>query len=379
MSPRISHVIAEYSKREAMGRTVYETATRVPGTHSLIAAHVHDTADVFERAFALGGTMETFPLGRAEALTAALAEQRPDIVHVHGGALAPLLIGGSAIRNYRSVVTIYAWPRVPPVADLRSAGWQPAVESNVLRPRVLATTVLPAAVAAAALHRTGVKVVMSPDPRVLSKLASKMRTPMHRLGSGAPESDLRATWRADSPTVIFVGRAETVRGVDTLIEAFPDVLAQIPGARLRLLMLPRPELAKIEAMAAPLGEAVEVVTEASGDVLTEMAAAQVGVWPFKFDYTTSPPAMAVAEALSVGLPVVSTSVACVEAVLGDAPPGLIVPPQDSLSLGRAIVELLSDPVTWQSYADRAPGYVRDRLGWERTAETTAMAYEEALA
>ena len=50
------------------------------------------------------------------------------------------------------------------------------------------------------------------------------------------------------------------------------------------------------------------------DLLAELAAAQVGAWPFKFDYTTSPPAMAVAEALSVGLPVVATEVGCVRAV-----------------------------------------------------------------
>ena len=61
------------------------------------------------------------------------------------------------------------------------------------------------------------------------------------------------------------------------------------------------------------------------DLLAELAAAQVGTWPFKFDYTTSPPAMAVAEAMSVGLPVVATDVACVRAVLEPGVNGLSCP------------------------------------------------------
>lgn len=378
MSPRISHVIAEFSRREAMGRTVYETATRVPGVHSVVAAHVHDTSEAFADAAALGGQMETFPLGRSEVLEQALAAQQPDIVHVHGGALAPLLVAGSAVRDYRSVVTIYAWPRMPSPVRLRQAGLRAAVDSNVLRPRVLATSVLPGPVAAAALRRAGVRSVLSPDPRVLAKLAGRLQVPLHRMGSGAPESPLRAAWDDEAPVVVFVGRAETVRGVDTLIDAFPRVRAAVPGARLRLLLLPRPELAAITARAAVLGDAVDISTEPISDVLAAMADAQVGAWPFKFDYTTSPPAMAVAEALSVGLPVVSTSVACVDAVLGDEAPALTVPAQDPGALADALIRLLRDRQLWDRFAAQSPEFVRSRLGWDQMASVTEGAYAEAL-
>ncbi len=378
MSPRIAHVIAEFSQREAMGRTVYETATRVPGQHGLVAAHVHDAGHVFEFTRALGGNMETFPLGRSAALAEALAAFDPDIVHVHGGALAPLLVAGSAIRKYPSIVTIYAWPRVPPLRAIQQAGLRAAVDSNVLRPRVLATSVLPARLAAAALQRAGVRAVLSPDPRVLAKLQGTIGVPLLRMGSGAPQTSLRATWASPDPVVLFVGRAETVRGVDTLIEAFATVLKRLPQAKLRLLLLPRPELADIVAQSAALGDAVEVRTDPIDDVLAEMARAQVGAWPFKFDYTTSPPAMAVAEALSVGLPVVSTAVACVDAVLGADAPAITVPAQDPPALAAALIGLLTDEGRWQDYADRAPAFVRERLGWEQMATTTARAYGAVL-
>ena len=98
-----------------------------------------------------------------------------------------------------------------------------------------------------------------------------------------------------------------------------------------------------------------------------MAAAQVGVWPFKFDYTTSPPAMAVAEAMSVGLPVVSTDVACVNAVLGDGAPAIVVAPQQPADLAAAIIRLLTDRAEWERCADASPGFVTDRLGWDQLA------------
>ncbi len=380
MTPRVVHVIAEYSHKEAMGRTVSETVDRVPGQHSLLTTAAHDGADRFENVVELGGGMETFPLGRGEALAAALETLRPDLVHVHGGALAPLLVAGTAIRDYRTVMTIYAWPRMPGLSALRRAGLRPAIDSNVLRPRVLATTALPATVAGLALRRAGVRSVLSPDPRVLTKLAGHVRVPLHRLGSGAPRSDLRAHWDGDSPTVIFVGRAETVRGVDTLIQAFPDVVRQVPGARLRLLLIPRPELDHILALVARSGlaGAIDVVTQPVADVQAEMAAAQVGSWPFKFDYTTSPPAMAVAEGLAVGLPTVTTSVACVRAVLGEDGPAVVVPPDNADALARGLIDVLQDQPRWQRLANRSPGYVDDRLGWARAGEETAVAYSEAL-
>ena len=380
MTPRVAHVIAEYSRKEAMGRTVSETVARVPGTHSLITTVAHDGEDQFERVVELGGGMETFPLGRSEALAAALGELRPDLVHVHGGALSPMLVAGTAIRYYRTVMTIYAWPRMPGAGSLFKAGLRPTIDSNVLRPRVLATTVLPAEAAGLALKRAGVRSILAPDPRVLSKLAGHVDVPLHRLGSGAPESNLRATWREDSPTVIFVGRAETVRGVDTLIEAFPAVARAVPGARLRLLLIPRPELDRIRelATASEAAASIELVTEPVAAVPAEIAAAPIGTWPFNFAYTTSPPAMAVAEALAVGLPTVTTSVACVEAVLGQDGPAVVVPPQDVSALSDGLIRLLRDQSLWHDIANRSPGFVDNRLGWARAGETTALAYSEAL-
>jgi starch synthase len=367
---RIVHLIAEFSAHEAMGRTVAETAARVPGGHFLVTSHAHDGASVFAEVDELGGAVGSFPFGRTAALAGVLARIRPDIVHLHAGALGPLQAAMPVLRPYRTVLTAYAWPTVPGPATWRRASLAEMRASNVLQPRVALTTLLPAALSIAALRRAGVSTVLTPDPRVVARLRG---CDVRRLPSGAPLDPRRARFATEAPTVVFAGRAETVRGLDTLLAAWPSIKSRVPDARLRLLLIPRPELPSILARAGSVAD-VEVVTTPVPDLLGEFAAAQVGTWPFKFDYTTSPPAMAVAEAMSVGLPVVATDVACVRAVLEPGVNGIAVPPAAPPALAHAITGLLQDEVKWQRYASAGLDSVRDQLGWDRAAQVTAAAY-----
>ena len=94
---RIVHLISEYSTHEAMGRTVTETAMRVPGEHHLITTKAHDGGDVFASVHELGGRIETFPMSSADRLHALIAEIDPDVVHLHAGALGPMLAQRSGL------------------------------------------------------------------------------------------------------------------------------------------------------------------------------------------------------------------------------------------------------------------------------------------
>lgn len=380
----VAHVIAEFSAKEAMGRTVTEAARRIPGRHVLVTSRAHDGAEPFDEVVELGGPMGTFPLQVREPLATALQRIRPDVVHLHAGALGPFLALATDLRRHPLVTTLYAWPTLPAPLAWKRSGIAEMRASNVLQPRVVATTVLTPGMVRSALRRAGASTVLSPDPRVLERLGPALgrgagAAPVLRLPSGAPQDDRRAHFDADHPVVVFGGRAETVRGVDTLLSAFPQVLRQVPSARLRLLLIPRPELPSIleRSGASGLGDALEVVTEPVPDLLAELAAAQVGAWPFKFDYVTSPPAMAVAEAMSVGLPVVSTPVACVRAVMRPGVDGLAVPPADATALAAAITRLLTDRDEWDRFAEAGPAATRERFGWDRAAEVTAAAYDRA--
>ncbi|MFI5495094.1 glycosyltransferase family 4 protein [Actinoplanes sp. NPDC051859] len=374
---RIAHVIAEFSGKEAMGRTVTELVHRVAGEHHLITTHAVDGRDTFAGVHELGGALETFPLGRSTALKDALDKIGPDVVHLHAGALGPFLALLPVLRPYRKLLTAYAWPTLPRPGAWRRATVAEMRSSNVLRARVFLTSVLPVPLAAAALRRAGITTVLTPDPRVADRLGKRRGLNVIRFTSGAPADPRRAAFDAESPTIVFAGRAETVRGLDTLLAAFPRVRAAVPNARLRLLLIPRPELPRILARTGA-AEAVDVVTEPVPDLLAELAAAQVGTWPFKFDYTTSPPAMALVEAMAVGLPVVGTDVACVRAVLDDGVNGLSVPPDNAPALANALITLLRDEQVWNRFAAAGLESATQGMGWERVAETTAAAYADVL-
>jgi len=373
---RVLHLVSEYSAHEAIGRTIAEAAARVPGEHHLLTARMHDGADRFASATVSDGSMAWFPAGEPDAVRAALDTARPDLVHLHGGALLPFLAGGPALRAVPMVETIYAWPRVPGWTSLRRASLQELRVSNVLRARVLATTVLGRRSLVGALRRARARAVLSPDPEVLTRLRGVTGLPVVALPSGASPDHRRAGYRTDAPVVLFAGRAETVRGIDVLLDAMPGVAAEVPGVRFRLLLLPTPELGRIVARIADRGLAdrVELSTEPVADLHAELAAAQVGVWPFLFDYTTSPPAMALVEAMSVGLPVVGTDVACVRAVLDPDRGGLVVPPGRPDALAAALVRLLTDRELWDRSAVAGVDVTRARCGWDNAARTTELVY-----
>ena len=377
---RILHLVSEYSAHEAIGRTIAEAAARVPGEHHLLTARMHDGADRFASATVSDGSMAWFPAGEPDAVRAALDTARPDLVHLHGGALLPFLAGGPALRAVPMVETIYAWPRVPGWTSLRRASLQELRVSNVLRARVLATTVLGRRSLVGALRRARARAVLSPDPEVLTRLRGVTGLPVVALPSGASPDHRRAGYRTDAPVVLFAGRAETVRGIDVLLDAMPGVAAEVPGVRFRLLLLPTPELGRIVARIADRGLAdrVELSTEPVADLHAELAAAQVGVWPFLFDYTTSPPAMAVAEAMAVGLPVVSTPVACVRSIATHGENALLIAPGDAAGTAAAIVRVLRDADLWAHLASGGVRTIAESHSWEHAARTTAAVYATAL-
>ena len=377
---RIVHLISEYSEHEAMGRTVTETARNIPGEHHLVTTRAHDKPDVFSGIFEVGGSITTFPMRSLPEIRAELDRISPDVVHVHSGALGPIFTAVSRLGNLPLVMTIYAWPVLPSPGEWRNATVSEMRASNVLQTRVALTTLIPRFAVTSALRRLGISAVLTPDPRVREKLSKAKGIRAIALKSGAPVDSRRAVWSEDAPTILFAGRSESVRGIDTILAAFPAIRRKVPNARLRLLLIPRPELETIlsQANAGDFGDALEVITEPVSDLLTEMTKAQVGVWPFKFDYTTSPPAMAVAEALSVGLPVVATDVACVRAVLTDGENGRAVPANDPQALADAVASLLTNREQWQRYAAAGPISVAD-FSWQEAAETTLAQYHQVIA
>lgn len=381
--PRVLHVVSEFSAREAIGRTITETATRTAGDHHLLAARIHDGQDAFGSTHETGGSLSFFTLQRADAIRRVVDELEPDLVHVHGGPLASVAALAAPFGDRPQVHTIYAWPRLPRPAEILRVRATPSqlCRSNVVRPRVVVTTAIGTRPAVGALTRAGTRAVLSPDPSVVERLRADGRLPVTFLPSGADADVRQARFEPDGagPTVVFAGRAEHVRGIVALVDAFAEARVHVPTARLKLLLLPTAELPAVQRHLDRRPTAgVEVVVGPVTDLRAELADAQVGAWPFAFDYTTSPPAMALAEAMSVGLPSVSTTVACVRAVATHDHDALLVTPGDRAALAAALVRLLTDQATWVRLSGAGRATIAGHHSWDHAAEVTAATYHHVL-
>jgi len=381
VTTRVLHVVAPFDRRDGICRAVDALAEHLPGVRSeLCTSRVLAAGSAFEDVHELGGSDALFHISRRREIARTVERTRADIVHLHGGIWTSLL-GMSSASQVPVVHSVYAWPRAPSLRTIARSSWREMRSSAVLPNRVLLSTLIPRWAVRRALERRRVAGVLTQDPRVAADLGPVERTRVRLMGGGGEVDELRAAFDAERPTIVIAGKAETARGIDTLLAAFPEVLAAIPSARLRMLLLPGSQLPAIRRSVASSGfaESIEIATEPSADLRHAFARCTLGAFPFKYDGTTAAPPLTVVEAMSVGLPIVGTPVACLRPILRPRENGLLVPIDDPASLGSAIRTVLTDHGTWLDLSDGAVASVQERWSWSDAAATTAGLYREVLA
>jgi glycosyltransferase involved in cell wall biosynthesis len=158
-------------------------------------------------------------------------------------------------------------------------------------------------------------------------------------GVPVPESpwQIRPGWQT-APRAIFVGRLAPEKGLDTLVKAWPRVRSRFPAAQL-VLIGEGPERTALESRAGTLGltlgpaQAIELPGQAS-NVADAFRNADLFVLPSREEGMS----IALLEAMALGIPVVASSILGNHRLVDHAEHGLLVPPDDPESLGRAIIE-----------------------------------------
>jgi glycosyltransferase involved in cell wall biosynthesis len=84
--------------------------------------------------------------------------------------------------------------------------------------------------------------------------------------------------------------------------------------------------------------------------------------------------LSILEAFASGLPVVSTDIGGVGAILADGVHGLLAPPDDDAAVARCILRLLEEPGLAMRLAD-AGHRSTDALVWDAVRERWRAAYE----
>jgi polysaccharide biosynthesis protein PelF len=158
----------------------------------------------------------------------------------------------------------------------------------------------------------------------------------------------------DEPTLVFVGRIDPLKDIETLLRAFAMIRAVVPGARLRMFG-PRESVAygqRCDSLVAELGLGASATFE--GHTATPAAAYRAGQVVLLTSISEGFP-FAVLEAMACGRPVVATDVGGVAEAVAQA--GLLVPPRDPVAVAQATISLLGDPGLRHSLGRQA----RDRV------------------
>jgi glycosyltransferase involved in cell wall biosynthesis len=139
--------------------------------------------------------------------------------------------------------------------------------------------------------------------------------------------------------LIFVGRLAPVKGLRVALDAVARLRAELPGLHL-MLVGDGPDRATLEALAAPLGEAVTFTGYLSQDAVARaMREADICLLP---SFAEGVPVVLM-EAFASGRPVIATQVAGVGELVEEGASGRLVPPGDAAALAEAIRDLAADP------------------------------------
>ena len=143
----------------------------------------------------------------------------------------------------------------------------------------------------------------------------------------------------DAPLAGVVARLEEQKGHRYLLDAFPTIRAQVPGARL-LVAGSGPQEATLrgQVTALGLGEAV-IFAGFRDDVARVMSALDLFVLPSLWEGF----GLVLLEAMRAGRAIVATTVSAIPEIVAAGESGLLVPPRDAGALAGAVVSLLRDP------------------------------------
>jgi glycosyltransferase involved in cell wall biosynthesis len=198
-----------------------------------------------------------------------------------------------------------------------------------------------------------------------------------------PASDKRKAkqelgFNPDDTAILSVGRLYARKGLFTLIDSMPAVVRKFPRAK--FIISGRgisDEMKKLVAHAQRLGVIDNIIfTGYYPDRKLPRLYQAADVFAFSTFYENLP--FAVLEALSTGLPVVTTNVGGIPEMIDDGKNGFLVQPFDSPELSDRILYYLEHPDATSEMAIMARKVIEERFDWRLIVKKVLAVYDEAL-
>ncbi len=244
-----------------------------------------------------------------------------------------------------------------------------------------------AVVAATAVDRQHMVELYDADPGRLRVIPPGVDLGLFR---PIPQAEALA-WLGDGPEhrmILFVGRMDPVKGLDTLVQAMALLIQEQPewrkGACLCIVGGDKPDdpaaldetARRIDRLRAELGLA-DFVTflgpQSQADLPFYYSAAQVVVVPSRYESF----GMVALEAMACGAPVIASDVGGLSTLVRDGRTGFLVPDGDPVALAARLKLLFNNKPLRDELGCHGMA-VADAYGWPVIAERIENLYEEVL-
>ncbi|WP_432508836.1 glycosyltransferase [Kineococcus auxinigenes] len=331
----------------------------VPGVPLLVA---RDTSLVGRVAERLPARLRGYAGDRqAVGLRAALSRLRPDLLHVHFGSDASVVVEVAAELGIPLVVTWHGYD-----ATLYDEALARSVAGRLLlarRAQILETS-------AATIAVSGF---------IADELARKGadRTSLHVVPCGVDVERLVHTPPPVDGGLLFVGRLVQKKGLEDLLRA----LAGVPGAPALRVIGDGPLRAGLEELASQLQVDVRFLgTRSTPEVAAAMRESVAVVIPSRRAANGDCEGLPVTslEAAASGRPVIAYAHSGLRESVVDGETGLLVPEGDVEGLSAAISTLLADRDMQQQFGRAGRRHVEERFDIRATTERIERIYDEAL-
>jgi glycosyltransferase involved in cell wall biosynthesis len=280
-------------------------------------------------------------------LAAHLADVRPDIVHNHMfraevvGTKAAIALATAGHRRPFVISTVHSSRVRPPEDQEQLRRLTPSMDRLIVVSRAIDAKVVQEG-------RLGAERVLIYNG-----------VDLERYDSLEPCCTLRDEYDMEPGAVLVgvVGRLELEKGHPTLLEAWPQVLEQVPGAYL-LIVGEGSRQDALRQIAREQGVERHVIfTGRRDDIPAITAALDVAVLP---SYREAQ-GLTILEAMAMSRPVVASNVGGIPEMVQDGVTGLLVPPRDPRALAAAIARLLVDHQLADTLARAGHDLVHDRF------------------
>ncbi|PVE53447.1 hypothetical protein DC429_12375 [Arthrobacter sp. TPD3018] len=286
----------------------------------------------------------------AAAIRRAIAQLAPTIVHAHSS------FAGGVLR------LIYGWGRRPPFRIVYCPhGWAFDRRSSTIKQRLIERIERDLAPSADRIvlisdHERREALRIGIDPGRLALVLN---------GIADLHSDWPARWQDDRVRVLFVGRLDTQKGFDTLLDAVEpiqdEVAVRVIGKAVAgPATAPRKRSPQIEYLG----------WRSLSEVATEIAAADVVAIPSRWEGF----GLVALEAMCGGCAVVASDVGGLREIVVDGVTGYLVPPDSPERLMRALSR--HDRATWQAMGAAGRARYQATFTAQRMNDELAALYAE---